>query len=799
MKVLSKTSAHVRDPAEAVGQAIPQREGREKVDGSAQYVADLFRPGMLHGAILQSHRPHARIVRYELTAALALKGVRAIVTGDDLQDGHRMGAFIKDEPALAKGKVRYVGEIVAAVAADSEAIARAATRLIVVEYDDLPAVLDPSDALEPGCATVHDNAQDYVSVFDSGTRGNVCSRTDYRCGDTDRAWAECDLVVEHEYRTQAQAHLSLEPCGALAEVDSAGRVTLWSANQSVFRVQANVCESLGLSMTQLRCLTPRIGAGFGNKMEAHVQPALVLLARKARRSVKLILSREEDFESVRARHPFRIRMKTGVKRDGTLVARDTELLLDGGAYGDDSPGVLGYALLMQNGPYRIPHVHAHGQVAYTNKLRFGAFRGFGVPQVTFASETQLDEIAQRLDMDPLALRCKNMLAGKDTWFGGQAILSNGLAECVDTVARESDWAARRQPVAAAAQADGNGKRRGFGVALSAHVSGLLASGAIVRVLEDGSVLLNTGAVDIGQGSNTVLTQMCAQSLKLPLDRVAIASPDTDGSPYNWGTTASRVTYVAGLAVVGAAAEVEKKLKLHAGAMLECSVEDLELLPGGRVAIKGVAQRNVSFADISGRAHWAAGGPIIGTHSWVFDHPTFDVKAVDPKRAVASGLPFPQIGVYSFNAMVVEVEVDDATGRVRVLHSWSACDVGRAINPQLAIGQIEGAFVQGMGYALTEEMVWDGPRLANPSLMDYKIPTMAESPEAMHSYLIESDEPSGPFGAKSVGEIGINGVAAAIANAVTNATGARLRELPLSAERVLRAILADPLATGHTVP
>jgi CO/xanthine dehydrogenase Mo-binding subunit len=304
------------------------------------------------------------------------------------------------------------------------------------------------------------------------------------------------------------------------------------------------------------------------------------------------------------------------------------------------------------------------------------------------------------------------------------------------------------------------------------------------VLEDGSVLLNTGAVDIGQGSNTVLTQICAEALKVPVERVAIASPDTDGSPYNWGTTASRVTYVTGRSVVGAAAEVERKLKEQAGEMLECSPDDLELLAGGAVAIKGVAQRRVSFADISGRAHWAAGGPIIGTHSWVFDQKTFD-----PKRVMAVGLPFPQIGIYSFNAIVVEVEVEEDTGRVRVIGGWSACDVGKAVNPTMASGQVEGAFVQGMGYALFEEMVWDGARLANPSLMDYKIPTFAEVPETLRSYLVESNEPSGPFGAKSVGEIGINAVAAAIANAVANAVGVRLRQLPLTGERVLNALLA----------
>jgi CO/xanthine dehydrogenase Mo-binding subunit len=591
------------------------------------------------------------------------------------------------------------------------------------------------------------------------------------------------VIVERSYRTQAQAHLSLEPCGALAEVDAQGRVTLWSANQSVFRVQANVCESLGLPMTRVRCQTPRVGAGFGNKMEAHVQPVLVKLAMKAKRTVRLILSREEDFETVRARHPFVIRMKTGAKRDGTLVAREVELILDGGAYGDDSPGLLGYALLMNCGPYNIPHVLAHGRVAYTNKMRFGAFRGFGVPQVTFASEQQFDEIAAQVGMDPLAFRRRNVKRDGDVWFCGQQIASNGLAECLDIVERESRWAARA--------ADRAGEKRiGHGIATSAHIGGLLASGAIVRMLEDGSVLLNTGAVDIGQGSNTVLTQICAEALQVAPEQVAIASPDTDGSPYNWGTTASRVTYVAGRSVVEAAGEVVKKLKAHAGEMLECGIDDLELRPGGRVGLKGVPDHEVSFAAISGRAHWAAGGPIIGAHTWVFDQ-----KTVDPKRAVATGLPFQNIGVFSFTALVVEVEVDAASGKVRVPRAWSAADVGRAINPKLVTGQIEGAFVQGLGYALTEEMVWDGAKLANPTLMDYKIPTFAELPDELHSYIVESPEPTGPFGAKSVGEIGMNAVAAAIANGVADAIGARIDRLPLTGERVLTALIP---ADGATV-
>jgi CO/xanthine dehydrogenase Mo-binding subunit len=695
-----------------------------------------------------------------------------------------MGAFIKDEHALAKGKVRYVGEPVAAVAAETEALARAAAAAIEVTYEELPAALSPQEALLPDAAVIHEHAAEYIKVFDAGTNANLCSRTSFQEGDIERGWRESDLIFEASYQTQPQAHVSLEPCGALAEMDANGRVSLWSANQSVFRVQANVAESLGLPMSRLRCLTPKIGAGFGNKMEPHVQPIVVLLAMKAKRPVKLILTREQDFEMVRARHPFQIRVKTGVKRDGTLVAREVEVLLDGGAFGDDSPGVLGYSLLMSCGPYRIPHVHCHGRLAYTNKMRFGAFRGFGVPQVTFAGETQMDEIADALGLDPIEFRLKNIKRDGDCWLGGQPIESNGVTECLEQVRAVSGWSSERRATR------GCESWRALGIACSAHISGLLSTGAIVRLLEDGTILLNTGSVDIGQGSNTILSQICAEALRVPLDRVSIASPDTDGSPYNWGTTASRITYMTGTSVIGAAAEVERKIKDQAAEILECAAEDLELVSDGLVAVKGIPQRNVSFAAVSGRAHWAAGGPIIGSHSWVFNQ-----KTVDPKRATVVGLPFPQIGAFVFNATAVDVEVDETTGKCKVQRAWSACDVGRAINPQMVEGQIEGAFVQGLGFALFEEMVWNGAQLINPTLMDYKIPTFMEAPSELKAIIVESHDPRGPYGAKSVGEIGINSVAAAIANAVNAALGVRLRRLPLTPPRVLEAILENETKAG----
>ena len=759
-----------------VGRNLPRLDAQEKINGRAIYIADLYRPGMLHAAILKSPYAHARILSYDVSAAMALPGVACVLTGADVPDG-KFGPFIKDESVLAKKKVRFVSEAVCLVAAEDETTAQRAVHLIEVKYEELSPILSLEDAMAPGAALVHEDNAENFRVFEATCEENLAWECKFSEGDVDKAWTECDVIVEGEYETQAQAHVAIEPCGALAEVDAAGRVTIWSANQSVFRVQANVCDALKLPMSKVRCVTPRVGGGFGNKMEMHVQGMVTALALATGRPVKMVLSREEDFEMVRLRHPYRIRSKTGARRDGTIIAREVDALIDCGAYGDDSPGVMGFSLWMARGPYRIPNFRSSGRLYYTNKLRFGAFRGFGNPQVSFATEIQLDEIAERLGIDPFELRRKNAVRSGDTWVGGGAIHSNGMIKTLDITELSSNWKERKSKAAA------SGKRRALGVASTAHICGLLGTAAIIRLLEDGTVVLNTGAVDIGQGSDTVLPQICADALKIPVDRVALASPDTDGSPFNWGTTASRVTYMTGRAVVGAANQVVEKIKTHAADMLECSVADLEIRDGGHVGIIGIAQKQVSFQDVSLRAHWAVGGPIIGSDSLVYDRPT-----IDPKRTVVSGLPFPQIGVFSFNTVVCEVEIDEASGKATVLEAWSACDIGKAINPMSVEGQIQGGFVQGLGFALFEEVVWDGPRIANPSLMDYKIPTTLDVPAQIHPLIVEDPEPDGPFGAKGIGEIPICAVAPAIANAIAAATGARLRQLPLTPERVLKGLL-----------
>jgi CO/xanthine dehydrogenase Mo-binding subunit len=760
-----------------VGRNLPRLDARDKITGRAVYTADLYRPGMLHGAILKSPHAHARILSYDVSGALAIPGVVCVLTGNDIAGG-KFGPFIKDEYVLAKQKVRYVGEAVCIVAAEDEVTARRAAQLIDVTYEELPPVLSPDEAMAEGASLVHeDNAANFRTA-PTECGGNLAWECSFAEGDVDRAWAKCDLIVENVFETQAQAHVAMEPCCALAEVDASGRVTVWSSNQSVFRVQSNVADALRLPMSKVRCMTPRVGGGFGNKMEMHVQGMAAALALATGRAVKMVMSREEDFEMVRLRHPYRIRVKTGALRDGTLIARDVEAVLDCGAYGDDSPGVMGYSLWMATGPYRIANFRARGRLYYTNKIRFGAFRGFGNPQVSFATDVQIDEIAARLNIDPFDLRHKNAVRAGDQWIGGGRVNSDGFVKCLESVRQASKWDERRKNLPAAP-----GKRRALGLAATAHVCGLLTTGAIVRLLEDGTVVLNTGAVDIGQGSDTVLPQICAEVLQIPVDRVALAAPDTDASPYNWGTAASRVTYMTGRAVVTAAGEVVRKIKSHAADMLECDLSDLELRPDGRVGIIGVPQKEITFQEVSLRAHWAIGGPIIGSDSFAYDQPT-----IDPKRTVVTGLTFPRIGVFLFNTVVCDVEVDEASGKTTVLEAWSACDVGKAINPMSVEGQIQGGFVQGLGFALFEEVVWDGARIVNPSLMDYKIATTLDVPRHIHPLVIEDPEPDGPFGAKGMGEIPICAVAPAVANGITAATGVRLRRLPLTPERVLGAML-----------
>lgn len=467
-------------------------------------------------------------------------------------------------------------------------------------------------------------------------------------------------------------------------------------------------------------------------------------------------------------------MKTGALRDGTLLARDVRITTDGGAYADESPPVLTFALLMSRGPYRIPNARARGQVVYTNKLRAGSFRGFGNPQASFAGESQIDEIAAKLGLDPVDIRLKNAMGHGDTAFGGQLVPDCALRECLSRI--------RDAQRAAPSLAPRAGRKRGVGFAAMAHVSGLMGTAANVQLRTDGSVALSTGCVDLGQGADTTMVQICADALSLPIERVSYAPQDTDASPYNWKTAGSRSTYMTGRAVAVATADLRQKMMEHAGEMLECAMADLEVRQGGAIGIKGVP-KTVSFKEIALRSLFQAGGPLAFSHGFVFDGPGFD-----PKRAVVHQLAFANLGVYTSGAHCVEVDVDEATGAVEVRRAWCAHDVGRAINPVACEGQIQGGFVQGLGYALTEAMYWNEQGwLTTITLADYKIPGVLDSPPEIHAILVENPEPTHPVGAKGVGEPSLVGAAPAIANAISNAANARVRQLPMTPERVLAAL------------
>ena len=758
----------------AVGASPARLEAGDKATGHARYVDDIHPPGMLVGAIATSPHAHARILGYRLDAARAMPGVKAIVTGADFA-GSRAGGMIKDESMLARVKVRYVGEPVAAVAAIDQRTAELAAAAIEIDYEVLPSVMSIERALAPDAPLLHEDFQSYTRPAQAAERSNVVWEASVEEGDVEKAFEKCHAIVENTFETQAQHHGYIEPNGCVAEVDSSGRITIHATCQSVSHIQQRVAEELGEPMSKIRVVATRVGGGFGGKHASNLHSIVAWLARATRHPVKLALSRTQDFEIQRSRHPALIWIKTGASQDGTILARDVRITLDGGAYADESPNVLTFALLMSRGPYRIANARARGIAVYTNKLRAGSFRGFGNPQATFAGESQIDELAHLLGIDPLELRFKNAVQPNDTAFGGQPVPSCVLSECLQRV-RD----AQRQAPSLAVP---SGQRRGVGFAVMSHVSGLMGTAAQVQLRSDGSIALATGCVDIGQGSDTTMVQICADALQLPIESISYAAQDSDSSPYNWKTAGSRSTYMTGRAVAVASVEARDKIFKHASELMECDVGDLELRPRGLVGIRGVPGLTVTFKEVALHSLFKSGGPIAANHGFVFDGPGFD-----PKRAATHQLAFANLGVYTFGAQCVEVDVDEGTGAVKVRRAWCAHDVGRAINPVSCEGQIQGGFVQGMGYALTEAMKWNEDGwLITATLADYKMPGVLDSPPEIYPIILEDPDPTHPVGAKGIGEPSLVGVAPAIANAIFNATGARVRTLPMNFERVLDAL------------
>ena len=739
----------------------------EKVTGAARFVTDLAVPGMLHGRILRSPIPHGRIVRVDAGRALALPGVRAVLTGADLAglaETH-WGLYLRDRPVIAVDRVRYVGEPVAAVAAESELLAEEALELVDVEYAPLPFVTDPEAALAPDAPLVHDRFDRLEDFYFRGATSpvpgtNVFQRYRYEHGDVEAALAAAARVFEDHFAFPMVYHYAMEPHAAIAAFDENG-LTVWSGAQAPGAVQKVLAGIFGLPQARVRVIVPYVGGGFGSKASVKIDPLVAALAWKAGRPVRVRFSVQESMLTCR-RLAARCTIRTGVATDGTILAKSVRFVLDGGAYADTGPAVAVKAATRAIGPYRIPNLRLESLAVYTNTVPGAAFRSIGGPQAVWAAESHMDAIAAGLGLDPVALRYRNLVARGERIRPDLRALDVDLGEALGIVTR-----ALVEPAP-----DGTPAPAARGLAMAATDPGImLVAGALVRLKVDGSALVLAGSVEIGQGVRTVLAKVAAEALGLEPAAVTVATPDTLVTPFDWGTGASRSTVVMGLAVAEAAADARRQVVQMAAEALGMDAAAVRLEAGGVTD----GRRAVSFRDLFHAAFGVDSGEVVGR------------GAITP-RALGGRLAEAPL-FWETATGGVTLDVDEETGRIRVRRYVSVADVGRVLHRAAAEGQDEGAAMQGLGHALYEALEYQDGQPVNASLLDYRVPTIEDAPEEFHTVLLESGDGPGPGGARGMGEGGILPVAPAIANALARAYGVRIRELPLTPERVWRALAA----------
>ncbi|MCZ6450592.1 MAG: xanthine dehydrogenase family protein molybdopterin-binding subunit [Deltaproteobacteria bacterium] len=752
------------------GTDVPRVDGVEKVTGKALYTGDIELPGMVYAKILRSPMSHARLVSVDARKAESLAGVLAVLTRHDLSGlNFNYGATYKDQSIVAVEKVRYVGDPVAAVAAVDEAVAEEALELIDVEYDELPAVTSLDEAIVPGASLVHETesvkAELRGSKYGAPARfkgTNICYYFGYSRGDVVQGFKKSDYVFEDTFRFSKVQHYSLETHVNIAHFNG-DKLTVWSSCQDPFNLRDHLAGIFGLPLNRVRIIVLSVGGAYGGKLYVKAEPIAAALSWKARCPVKLALSVGESFKTI-TRHPARIRIKTGVTRQGRLTARECEIYMDTGAYADAGPRVTQKAGYRSLGPYRIPQVKVDAHGVYTNTVPAGAFRGFGSVQVTWAYESQMDMIAERLGIDPLEFRLKNLLKKGEDYTPGDTPVDCDLREGLLKVAKALDW--KHKP-----------SRPNTGKGLSCCIKDAggtyKISGATVKMSSDGSVVVLTGTVEIGQGSRTALSQVVAEELALGLDRVSMAQLDTDVTPYDVSTSASSSMTVMGLAVQRAAQDVRRQLFRAAAKVLGERADKLTLKNGKVHASKG---QGVPYSKVIADYFGSKAGEIVGKGLYQ------DKKS--KKAVLGSPTTFWEVGWGG-----AEVEVDPDTGDIRIVKYISIADVGKAINPLQCLGQDEGAVLFGIGHTLFEEMVYEDGQLLNPNLIDYRVPTFRDLPEDFDSILLENGNGPGPFGSKGMGEGGLLPVASAIAMAVSNAVGVRICDLPLSPPKVWRALQA----------
>ena len=805
-----------------IGKPTAMIDAAEKTTGSGRYTDDLSLPGMLVGKILHSPYPHARIKSIDTSRAEKLEGVVAVVIGKDAPKTYGILPVGHDEYPLALDRVRYVGDNVACVVATTEAIAEKALELIDVDYEVLPAYFDPEESMKAETDLIHENKphnleKDYHHVF----------------GDPDKGFAEADQIAEARFIANEVTHAAMEPHSTLAsfEIDPhtgrPGRLIVWSSTQVPYYLQHKLSLVLDMPMAQIRVIKPLVGGGFGGKSEViPLEIIAAVAARKAQAPVKITYTREEVFWAHRGRPRTIIDLKTGITKDGRITAVKARVVQDGGAYCSYGVVTILYSGALLGALYDIPNIQYDGYRVLTNKPACGAMRGHGTVNVRFAFESQLDELAAKIGMDPAEIRQRNLLQPPCITVNGLRVQSYGLPECIEKTVERSGWKERKGKLP---------KGRGLGIACSHYVSG--AANSIIRsdmphstvnikIDRDGGVVVYTGASEIGQGSDTMTAQIAAEALGCSLSRVRVIAADTDLTPIDIGSYSSRVTFMAGNATLRAAQEVKKLIAAAAAKKMACAPEDLifreDLVARRNSHIVTAAPGSLPRAESRGQAEQSSPATVSGHVEGQIlrgslqqkrkdegpkEQMTFEeavVAAIDFHGALTgtgSYAPPPEArggkhkgaGVgpspaYSYSAQVAEVSVDEETGEVTVHKVWAAHDCGRALNPVSVEGQIIGSVWMGMGQALTEEMVWKDGMLMNPGLLEYRSPSAVESP-AVEPIIVESIDPEGPFGAKECSEGSLAATIPAIANAIYDAVGVRLHECPFTPERVLAAIRA----------
>ena len=764
-----------------VGKSVPRIDALEKVTGKAEYCVDFVLPRMLYGKIVRSPYPHAKIVAIHTDRAERLKGVKAVVTAKDVPDT-RFGLGLSDEPIMARYKARFIGEPVAAVAAETLEIAEEALELIDVQYEELPAVFDPEEAMKPNPSVViHPDLPNYKTLLVippklDPERPNICNHFTVRTGDVEQGFQKSDHIMENRFALEMMSHCPMEPHNCVAKIESDGSITVWTSHQALPFAQSQLSDAFQIPPSRIRVRVSYVGGGFGGKTSIKGEAVCIALAKKSNRPVKIVLTREEEFSCTSGRFPFVIYLKDGFKNDGTILARQVQCILDAGAYSEAGYMTVRNTFFAIAGQYKAPHFKFDSYGVYTNHLPSGAFRGFGSPEILFAIESHMDMIAKKLNIDPVEFRMTNALNEGETNILGETMQSIGAKECLRKVSQAINWGVKPE-------SEGPWKR-GKGIALGNKYSmAPTASQAAVKVHHDDTIEVRTMATELGQGSHTILAQIAAEEFDVPFEWVRVTSGDTDSIPFGHGAFSSRQTFNDGNAVRLACIDVKKQLFKKASQLLEANPDDLEM-KAGKICVKGSPHIALEIkklftpAALSGIPFVDEGGEFLGKATWYTRAVPIDPETSQSTKAVA---------FYSYNVQALEIAVNTETGHVKILQHVSAADVGKAINPVNVEGQIQSGMQMGIGSTLMERVIFKEGKEFNPSFLDYAFPTVMEGPDKTVSIIVEASLREGPYGAKGVGEETMTASAPAIANAIYDATGVRIKELAITPEKILKAL------------